>query len=85
MKKLLMAGVVSLAALFTNAWADMPDTLVVNQAEMNKLGEGTRTKFVVPVYDIALYTSEGQDVETIVTELYSPMAIVIEVLSLIHI
>ncbi len=82
MKNWLIAGIVAVVASIASlANAEAPDTLTLNEATMTKLGEGTRRKFVVPLYDIALYISEGQDVETIPTELMNPMALRIEVTS----
>ena len=83
MKKLFASMLMVLFGLTTavSASAEAPETLTLAEAEMQKQGEGVRRKFMVPLYDIALYTVEGQDQETLVSETISPMALRIEVRS----
>ncbi len=61
--------------------AESPETLTLAGAEMQKQGEGIRRKFMVPLYQIALYTVEGQNSDTLVSETISPMALRIDVRS----
>jgi len=82
MKHWLICGFVAMvASIVPIAKADAPESLTLNEATMTKLGEGTRRKFVVPLYDIALYISNGQDIETIAQEVSNPMALRIEITS----
>ncbi|WP_298636510.1 chalcone isomerase family protein [uncultured Umboniibacter sp.] len=83
MKTLLTSVLLALLGLtsITSANAASPETMTLAEAEMQKQGEGVRRKFMVPLYDIALYTVEGQDRETLVSETVSPMALRIEVRS----
>ena len=83
MNKLMASALaVVLAFASTLSMADEgPETLVIREAQMAKQGEGVRRKFMVPLYDIALYTVAGQSKETLVSETLSPMALRIEVKS----
>ncbi|RMA78410.1 chalcone isomerase family protein [Umboniibacter marinipuniceus] len=83
MKKLFASMLMVLFGLTTavSVSAEAPETFTLAEAEMQKQGEGVRRKFMVPLYDIALYTVEGQDQETLVSETISPMALRIEVRS----
>ncbi|MEQ3695374.1 MAG: chalcone isomerase family protein [Pseudomonadales bacterium] len=83
MKTLLASVLVVLLGLTSthSANAESPETLTLAGTEMQKQGEGVRRKFMVPLYDIALYTVEGQDKETLVSETISPMALRLEVRS----
>jgi hypothetical protein len=82
MKYWLFAGAIFAFASFTNTVnAEAPETLTLNGSQMVKLGEGTRRKFFVSVYDISLYVTEGQEIESVTSDGINPMALRLEVTS----